>query len=47
MARAGVTDPLTVARALVAEVGGVEPAKMFLPMHTVATYQDAARREKV
>ncbi|MBD3940185.1 MBL fold metallo-hydrolase [Microbacterium sp. NEAU-LLC] len=47
MTRAGVTDPLTVAQALVADVGGVEPAKMFLPMHTVAAYQYAAQREHV
>ncbi|QOR70072.1 MBL fold metallo-hydrolase [Ruania alkalisoli] len=44
MAAAGVTDPHTVARALVAAVGGVEPAKLFLPMHTVAAFQEADRR---
>jgi hydroxyacylglutathione hydrolase len=44
MAAAGVTDPHTVARALVAAVGGVEPAKLFLPMHTVVAYQEANRR---
>lgn len=43
MAAAGVTDPHTVARALVAAVDGVEPAKLFLPMHTVAAYQAADR----
>lgn len=42
MAAAGVTDPHTVAQALVRDVGGVEPANMFLPMHTVAAYQEAA-----
>jgi len=45
MARAGVTDPHTVAHALVEEIGGVAPAKMFLPMHTVAAYQEAADKE--
>lgn len=45
MARAGVTDPLTVAHALVEEIGGIAPAKMFLPMHTVAAYQEAAERK--
>ena len=45
MAHAGVTDPLTVAHALVEQVGGVAPAKMFLPMHTVAAYQEAAEGE--
>ncbi|TDE97403.1 MBL fold metallo-hydrolase [Occultella glacieicola] len=44
MAAAGVTDPQTVARALVSAVGGVEPAKLFLPMHTVVAYQEADRR---
>lgn len=46
MAAAGVTDPHTVARALVAQVGGVEPAKLFLPMHTVAAYQDQAAADR-
>lgn len=46
MATAGITDPLTVADALVQDVGGVAPAKMFLPMHTVAAYQEAAERER-
>lgn len=46
MASAGVTDPLAVARALVAQVGGAEPEKMFLPMHTVAAYQEAAEKEQ-
>ncbi|SEF18708.1 MBL fold metallo-hydrolase [Jiangella alba] len=45
MAAAGVTDPHTVARALVGSVGGVEPEKLFLPMHTVAAYQEAAEGE--
>jgi len=44
MAAAGITDPHTVARALVAAVDGVEPQKLFLPMHTVAAYQQADRR---
>lgn len=44
MAAAGVTDAHEVARALVATVGGVEPPKLFLPMHTVAAYQEADRR---
>lgn len=45
MAAAGVTDPHTVARALVGSVGGIEPEKLFLPMHTVAAYQEAAEGE--
>lgn len=44
MAAAGVTDVHEVAQALVASVGGVEPQKLFLPMHTVAAYQQADRR---
>lgn len=46
MSAAGIVDPLAVAKALVAEVGGTEPAKMFLPMHTVAAYQEAAGSER-
>lgn len=46
MAAAGTEDVLTIAQALVASVGGVEPQKMFLPMHTVAAYLKAARDER-
>lgn len=46
MTAAGVTDVHEIARALVQAVGGVEPAKLFLPMHTVAAYQEADRRAR-
>lgn len=46
MAAAGTEDVLTIAQALVASVGGVEPQKMFLPMHTVAAYLKAAGDER-
>lgn len=46
MAAANVTDPYTVAQALVAAVGGVEPEKLFLPMHTVAAYQNQAAADR-
>lgn len=45
MSAAGVSDPLTVAKALVSAIGGIEPEKMFLPMHTVAAYQETAESE--
>lgn len=41
---AGTDNVLTIARALVASVGGAAPQKMFLPMHTVAAYRAAGRR---
>ncbi|WP_156252692.1 MBL fold metallo-hydrolase [Pseudactinotalea terrae] len=46
MAAAGTDDVLAIAQALVASVGGVEPQKLFLPMHTVAAYLKAARDER-
>lgn len=38
MMAAGVTDPAVIARALIGEVGGKEPAKLFLPLYTVTEY---------
>lgn len=35
MMSAGVDDPVVIAKALIREVGGVEPAKLFLPLYTV------------
>ncbi len=39
MAAAGVADTATIARALIRSVGGREPQYLFLPMHTVESYQ--------
>ena len=38
MQAAGVEDPVPIARALIREVGGREPAKLFLPLYTVTQY---------
>ena len=38
MMAAGVTDPAEIARALIHEVGGKEPAYLFLPLYTVTEY---------
>ena len=38
MMAAGVTDPAEIARALIREVGGKEPAYLFLPLYTVTEY---------
>lgn len=38
MLAAGVTDAASIARALIAEIGGKEPEKLFLPLYTVHEY---------
>lgn len=38
MQAAGVGDPAAIARALIHEVGGREPGKLFLPLYTVTQY---------
>lgn len=40
MMAAGVTDARQIARALIQEAGGVEPAHLFLPLYTVTEYMD-------
>lgn len=37
---AGITDDVTIARMLIAAVGGIEPDKLFLPLYTVHEYLD-------
>lgn len=44
MLTAGIGDAPTIARALIAEVGGQEPAKLFLPLYTVSEYITKRRK---
>lgn len=43
MLAAGVEDSAEIARALIREVGGTEPGKLFLPLYTVTEFIDRRR----
>jgi hypothetical protein len=38
MLAAGVTDPPEIARRLIRNVGGTEPAHLFLPLYTITEF---------
>ncbi len=47
MQAAGVSDAVEIAKALIDEVGGVQPEHLFLPLYTVTGYMEKRRMDCV